>query len=104
MSRPKRDATGRVRGIGGRMTIRDEAGRAVPAIDGQLDKDGRRVLFASSRPAGNASDSATPRRQHASCVCWRTLSSVMPTRSRSEGAWYQLPRLLGKRQHHPSAS
>lgn len=45
MSRPKRDATGRVRGIGGLMTIRDEAGRAVPAIHGQLDKDGRRVLL-----------------------------------------------------------
>jgi hypothetical protein len=33
-----------VRGIGGLMTVRDDQGRAVPALDGLLDKDGRRVL------------------------------------------------------------
>jgi hypothetical protein len=45
MSRPRRDATGRVRSIGGLVTVRDEQCRAVPAIDGQLDKDRRRVLL-----------------------------------------------------------
>jgi hypothetical protein len=45
MSRGRREVTGRVCAIGGLLTVRDDMGRAVPAIDGQLDKDGRRVFL-----------------------------------------------------------
>ena len=45
VSRPGKDAAGRVRGIGDLLTVRDDQGRAVPALDSQLDEDGRRVLL-----------------------------------------------------------
>lgn len=45
MSRLRQDATGRVYGIGGPMTVRDDQGRAIPAIEGRLDEEGRRVLL-----------------------------------------------------------
>jgi len=45
MSRLRRDAAGRVYGIGGLMTVRDDQGRAIPAVEGRLDKEGRRVLL-----------------------------------------------------------
>ena len=45
MSRRGQDAAGRVYGIGGLMTVRDDHGRAIPAIEGRLDKEGRRVLL-----------------------------------------------------------
>jgi hypothetical protein len=44
------DRPGRVRGIGGLLTVRDDQGRAVPALDGHLDKDGRRVLLHIESP------------------------------------------------------
>ena len=36
---------GRVYGIGGLMTVRDDQGRTIPAIEGRFDKEGRRVLL-----------------------------------------------------------
>jgi hypothetical protein len=45
VSRLRKDATGRVRGISGSMTVRDDEGGAVPALDGLLDKDAQRVLL-----------------------------------------------------------
>lgn len=45
MSRLRQDAAGRVYGIGGLMTVRDDQGRAIPATEGRLDKEGRRVLL-----------------------------------------------------------
>ena len=45
MSRIRQDAAGRVYGIGGLMTVRDGQGRVIPAIEGRLDKEGRRVLL-----------------------------------------------------------
>jgi hypothetical protein len=32
-------------GIGGLMTVRDDQSRAIPAIEGRLDKEGCRVLL-----------------------------------------------------------
>jgi hypothetical protein len=45
MSRLRQDAAGRVSGIGGLMTVRDDQGRTIPANEGWLDKEGRRVLL-----------------------------------------------------------
>jgi hypothetical protein len=45
MSRLRQDAAGRAYGIGGVMTVRDVQGRTIPAIEGRLDKEGRRVLL-----------------------------------------------------------
>lgn len=51
MSRLRQDAAGRVYGIGGLMTVRDDHGRAIPAIEGRLDKERCRVLL-RIEPAG----------------------------------------------------
>jgi hypothetical protein len=51
MSRLRQDAAGRVYGIGGLMTVRDNQGRAIPAIEGRLDIEVRRVLL-RIEPAG----------------------------------------------------
>jgi hypothetical protein len=63
MSRLRQDAAGRVYGIGGLMTVQDDQGRAIPAIEGRLDKEGRRVLLRIEPTGwGNASSMVTSRR------------------------------------------
>jgi hypothetical protein len=85
MSRPRRDVTGRVRSIGGLVTVRDEQCRAVPAIDGQLDKDRRRVLL-RIEPSGWERD--RPGDVEATARKLRVLaetSAGAPARSRAQG-------------------
>jgi hypothetical protein len=62
MSRLRQDAAGRVYGIGGLMTVRDNQGRAIRPSKGGLIKRSAAFCCASSRPVGNVSGMATSRR------------------------------------------
>lgn len=70
MSRLRQDAVGRVYGIGGLMTVGDDQGRTIPAIEGRLDKDGRRVLLRIEPTGWERQRYVTSRRQPERCACW----------------------------------
>ena len=62
MSRLRQDAAGRVYGIGGLMTVRDDQAVRSRPSKGGLIKRGAAFCCASSRPAENASGMVTSRR------------------------------------------